>query len=82
MVRYYFDIRDGDEWQRDDFGIELADLAEARAQAISILPDIAQDAGWSDDHHELVCRVRIDDDSVVYEGELTFSGRTIKPEPR
>ena len=82
MARYDFDIHDGDKWYRDEFGIELANFSEARDQAISILPDIAQDAGWSEDHHEVVCQVRDDADGLVYEGELTFSGRSIKLDPR
>ena len=77
MTRYYFDIQQANGWHLDEFGAELADFAEAREQAISLLPDIAQDANWSEDHHEIVCRVR-DTDGTVYEGELTFSGRSIE----
>lgn len=43
MPLFYSDLYDGEKLVRDDFGVELDDLHEAREQAIALLPDLARD---------------------------------------
>ncbi len=43
MPNYFFDVDDGDIARRDDEGSELLGLKEARAEAISLLPNIARE---------------------------------------
>lgn len=42
-MRYFFDIFDGDNWARDDRGIECRDDAGARRQAVFALVEMAHD---------------------------------------
>ena len=82
MTRYYFDIRHKNGWHVDYFGVELVDFAEAREQAIALLPDIVREDLPEGDFHEVLCQVRDDISGIVYEGELVFNGRSIKRERR
>jgi hypothetical protein len=43
MPRYYFDIRDGEEFIEDEEGIELEDIAEAQMEAAATLADISKE---------------------------------------
>lgn len=58
-MRYYFDIRDGDDFARDDIGLELQDVVAARLQATVALTEMARDYLPTDgDHRRLVIQVR------------------------
>ena len=41
MTRYFFDLRDGDEFSPDDEGTELDGVEAARAEMIAAFPAIA-----------------------------------------
>jgi hypothetical protein len=41
---FYFDVRDGDEFIRDDEGLEYPDIEIARDEAARALADMAKDA--------------------------------------
>ena len=43
MVRYYFDLQDGDSLVVDDEGTDLLDIAEAQIEAAAMLADMADD---------------------------------------
>ena len=43
MVRYYFDLQEGDTFVGDDEGTELLDIAEAQIEAADFLADMAKD---------------------------------------
>ena len=58
MPRSYFDTNDGDEQQRDDTGLDMADRQAARLAAIDALPDIARDVLPDGDRREMAIRVR------------------------
>ena len=74
MVRYYFDIRDGDEFHRDDVGAEFAYFEDARDQAQALLPDIAREELPDGELHQITCDVRDETGATVYRGELTYQG--------
>ena len=79
MPLYYFDLHENDKFVRDEFGVELDDLYEARDQAIALLPDLAR-AGLPDgDHHEYTAIVRCRDGRMRYEAKLSFRGGWIEP---
>ena len=44
MPRFYFDHRDGDEFARDEDGLEFDTLEQARDEATAALGDMAKDA--------------------------------------
>jgi hypothetical protein len=59
MPRYYFDIRDGEYVQKDNEGTVLSGLAEAKAQALRTLPDLARDDEVPDgEQREFVIEVK------------------------
>jgi hypothetical protein len=58
VPRYYFDLRDGDLASADDEGTELADLEEARTEALAMLGGIAKDELPDRDQREFVVIVR------------------------
>ena len=43
MPRYYFDIRDGEEFVEDEEGIEFEDIAEAQMEAAATLADVSKE---------------------------------------
>jgi len=43
MPRYFFDVRDGEGFVKDDEGLELLDIAEAQIEAAETLADMARD---------------------------------------
>jgi hypothetical protein len=43
MPRYYFHIRDGEEFVKDEEGIELEDIAEAQMEAAATLADVSKE---------------------------------------
>jgi uncharacterized protein DUF6894 len=44
VPRYYFDIREGDEFALDDEGLELSSIQAVQEEAARSLADIARDA--------------------------------------
>ena len=43
MVRYYFDIRDGEDFTEDDEGMELRGIADAQLEAAAAFAQICKD---------------------------------------
>ena len=58
MPRYYFDIRDGEHVQKDNEGTVLPGLANARVQAVRMLPDLAEDEMLDRDQREVAIEVK------------------------
>jgi hypothetical protein len=74
MPRFYFDTYEDDAVFADAFGDEFESFEEARAQAISILPDMARDEIPEGDHREFGCDVRDASGVIVYRARLIFRG--------
>ena len=74
MPRYFFDVRDSGGFTRDEAGEDFVDFAEARAQAQTLLPDIAREELPDGELHQISCDVRDDAGTLVYRGELTYQG--------
>lgn len=74
MPRYYFDVRDGRGFHRDEIGDDFPNFEEARAQCQSLLPDIARDELPDGELHTVTCDIRDETDRVIYRGELTYQG--------
>ncbi|WP_457936249.1 DUF6894 family protein [Mesorhizobium sp. 10J20-29] len=72
MVRYYFDIKDGDDLSVDDTGIECSGPEEARFQAIDALPEIARDELPDGDNRFFEVNVRDDQGRAVFRCRLTL----------
>lgn len=79
MPLYYFDLFDGDELVRDEFGVELDSLYEAREQAIALLPDLARDELPESENYEFVAIVRCREGRVRYRATLSLRGGWVEP---
>ena len=78
MPLFYFDIYDDGKLARDEFGVELDSLYEAREQAIALLPDLARDGLPDGDSHDFTAVVRCTGGRVRYEATLSFRGNWVE----
>lgn len=74
MPRFYFDTYDGHTLQRDAEGLECADQAMAREEALRVLPDLAREGMPNGDRLELSASVRDSKDNVIYRAILSLDG--------
>jgi hypothetical protein len=72
MPRYFFDTRDGVHFIRDECGLELNGVPEARNEATRGMADLAKDALPGVIRRELAVEVRDDDDRDVLKASLWF----------
>lgn len=58
MMRFYFDVHDGQGMHRDETGLELADLDAATAEARRALAEMTKDAVAAEDGSEFRITIR------------------------
>ncbi len=58
MSRFYFDLRDGEEFTRDEEGQELDDVAAAKTEATQSLAQLAKDALRRETRCQMAIEVR------------------------
>jgi uncharacterized protein DUF6894 len=58
MIRYYFDIRDGEDLYPDEEGLELADQTAAEVEAAQSLASMAKDVAPLDERRDMAIEVR------------------------
>ena len=58
MPRYYFDIRDGEQFIEDDVGLQFPNIARARDEAARTLAEMAKDALPGASAREIAIEVR------------------------
>ncbi len=78
MPTYFFDIEDAGQASPDIFGTELADLYEARDQALALLPDLARDHAIDGEHRVITAVVRCHEGRERYRTTLTVKGEWIE----
>ena len=74
MPRYYFDIREGNDFAPDDEGLELSSIQAVQEEAARSLADMARDAVRKNHDgagHQLAIEVR-DDEGLVLQVRFTF----------
>jgi hypothetical protein len=72
MPHYFFDTRDGDDFIRDNEGIELDGIEAARDEATRGLTDLAKDALPGALRRELAVEVRDGADHALLRAALWF----------
>jgi hypothetical protein len=72
MPRYFFETNDEDFRFQDEVGVELAGPQAARVEALSALPDMAQEHIPGRDTRTFVSIVRDARGDVVFEGTLRW----------
>jgi hypothetical protein len=70
--RYYFDTDDGERLVRDDEGLVLGSLEEAKKEAVTALPHMARDGLPDGDYREFVVEVRDEAGRKVWTARLTL----------
>jgi hypothetical protein len=79
--RFYFDINNGDQFVRDDKGVEIDDMQLVRDEAIGALRDIARDAPPNGDHRIFSVQVRDEKDVVILKATFTLEAQSlVKPD--
>jgi hypothetical protein len=73
MLRYFFDIRDGDRVLRDETGVELDGIERVEQQAARALSDMARDTLPCGAHHDFVVNMRDDGGRPVLRASLSFN---------
>ncbi|MDA9391785.1 hypothetical protein WN73_14355 [Bradyrhizobium sp. CCBAU 45394] len=72
MRRYYFDIRDGSQFIRDDEGVELPHVEAAREEATTALSEMAREWVRNRPHHRMAVEVR-DDHGPILQASFSFA---------
>lgn len=68
----FFDSRDGDEFFRDEDGLELAGIEAAREEATAGLADFAKDAVLKAGRREMAIEVRDESERQLLRASLWF----------
>ena len=76
MALYYFDVRCGGDYYRDEIGDAFDNLREAMAHAQALLPDLARNYTLNE-QNGVVCELKDESGEVVYRGELIFRSTNI-----
>jgi hypothetical protein len=72
MPRYFFDTYDGRSLVPDEVGLDLKDLAAAKAEAQGALPDMARDALPDSNNRTFVISVRDEAEQVLVQIALSL----------
>ncbi|UVF22838.1 hypothetical protein HPT29_028470 (plasmid) [Microvirga terrae] len=72
MPRYFFDTYDGERFVPDPDGVDLPDLAAAKAEAQKALTDIARDALPNGDQRTFMVSVRGGTGELLARASLTL----------
>ena len=72
MPRFYFDVYDTGRFSRDEEGLELSSIEEARSQALAALRDIARDELPDGDRREFLVKVRDGDSEPIMTASLVL----------
>ncbi len=80
MPLFYFDVTDDGNSTRDEWGIDLEDLSEARDQAQALVPDLAREFLPKEDRRDISVIVRCSEGRPCYKVTLTIAGEWVVPD--
>ncbi|MEK9285440.1 MULTISPECIES: hypothetical protein [unclassified Bradyrhizobium] len=72
MKKYYFDIRHGSQFIRDDEGVEFPNAESVRQEATTTLSEIARECVRGGPQHRIAVEVR-DDHGPILEASVSFT---------
>lgn len=72
VLRYYFDIRNGQDFYRDEEGIILPDLRAAEIEAVNSLHEMASQLPTVDERHDMAIEVR-SMDGPLFQAALIYT---------
>ena len=76
MPRFYFDIRDGENYISDEVGLEFPSLKSARDNASSSLAEIMKDALPDVVQYEVSVEVR-GEGEILFRARITFEATPV-----
>lgn len=79
MPRFYFDVYENGELTTDDEGVDLKGLREARAQAQTLLPDLARDRLPDGDRQDFTIVVRCREKRIRLLTTMSIRSEWIEP---
>jgi hypothetical protein len=81
MPRLYFDIDEDGEMRRDADGTELADVNDARGEAVEMLVRLAKDElPHNGQHKTITVLVRSEDNEPLFKAALSYNERPTNDE--
>jgi hypothetical protein len=78
MPRFYFDVRDGDRFIRDEDGLDYSNIEAARDAATVALAEMAKDALPRAERHHIAIEVRDGAKQPLLIAGLTFEIRILR----
>jgi CBS-domain-containing membrane protein len=78
VQRFYFDIRDGEQFIRDDEGLDCPDIKAARDLATVALAEMAKEALPRAERHHIAIEVRDEAERAAAVAGLTFEVRILR----
>ena len=78
VPRFYFDIRDGDQFIRDEYGLDYPNIETARDSATIALAEMAKEALPRAERHHIAVEVRDEAKEPLLMAELTFEVRALR----
>jgi hypothetical protein len=78
VPRFYFDIRDGDQFIRDDEGLDYPNIEAARDAATAALAEMAKEALPGAERYHIAIEVRDEAKEPLLIAALTFEIRILR----
>jgi hypothetical protein len=72
MPRFYFDVREGEKFVRDNDGVEFPGVKEARDDASHTLGEMIKDAMPDGERLDMGVEVRGQDKQPLFKVQITF----------
>jgi uncharacterized protein YfcZ (UPF0381/DUF406 family) len=76
-MRYFFDVHNGNELTRDEVGLELDGIDEARDEAAEALAEMAGTASREANPRDFSIEVRDESNQPVLKAEISFAVQTV-----
>jgi hypothetical protein len=76
-MRYFFDVHNGNELTRDEVGMELEGINQARDGAAEALAEVASGASRDPNPREFAIEVRDELGQPILKAEISFAVQTV-----
>ena len=76
-MRYFFDVHNGNELTRDEVGMELEGINQARDEAAEALAEVASGASRDPNPRDFSIEVRDELGQPILKAEISFAVQTV-----
>lgn len=81
LTKYYFDLDDGDNFHRDEEGVEAPSLKEVYEETVGLLPEIAKRVLPLGHTREFCVQVRNEAGDIILKATISFEARWLQGQP-